>query len=329
MKSPCAPACAPATALRHETVLLHEAVAAVLTRPDGIYVDGTFGRGGHSRLLLSHLAPNGRLFAFDRDPAAIASAQTWNDPRFTLIHAPFSELRAGLSTHGVTQIDGLLLDLGVSSPQLDDPARGFSFRFDAPLDMRMDTTRGITVAQWLASVEENELTQVIRDYGEERFARAIARTIVQQRAQTPITHTHQLAQLIAQQVKTREIGQHPATRTFQALRIWINRELDELDNVLQQGLECLAPHGRLAVISFHSLEDRRVKQFIRAQQNRDTLPSNMPIRAVDLPPPLLQAMGKAQRPSSAEVAANARARSALLRVAERTEAPLLHPFSPK
>lgn len=312
----------PACTLRHETVLLDEAVDAVLTRPDGIYVDGTFGRGGHSRALLQRLAPTGRLIAFDRDPSAIASAHNWSDPRFTLIHAPFSQLQAGLHQQGISHIDGLLLDLGVSSPQLDTPERGFSFRFDAPLDMRMDTSRGETVAQWLAYVSESELTQVIRDYGEERFARAIARAIVEQRAQAPITHTLPLAQLIAQQVKTREIGQHPATRTFQALRIWINRELDELDDVLQQALHCLAPQGRLAIISFHSLEDRRVKQFIRAQQNRDTLPSNMPIRAADVPPPLLQALGKAQRPSAAEVAVNPRARSALLRVAERTLAPL-------
>ncbi len=305
--------------MSHITVLLHEAVEGLALRPDGVYVDGTFGRGGHSRLILSQLGPNGRLIAFDKDPAAIAVGQTWDDARFTLVHRGFADLRATLRELDVAQVDGILLDLGVSSPQLDEASRGFSFRFDAPLDMRMDVSRGQTAAEWLAEVDEDLLAQVIRDFGEERFARQVARTIVQARAVNPITTTGQLAQVVAQAVRSREIGQHPATRTFQAIRIYLNGELEELDSVLPDCLTCLKPGGRLVVISFHSLEDRRVKHFMRDAAEGDKLPRNVPVPAHQIPGGKLNLIGKAVRASAAELQHNPRARSAIMRIAERSD----------
>jgi 16S rRNA (cytosine1402-N4)-methyltransferase len=305
---------------QHITVLLNEAVDALAIRPDGCYVDGTFGRGGHSRAVLSRLGEHGRLIAFDRDPAAIAAGAAINDPRFRLVHAPFSDMAASLDELGVGQVDGVLLDLGVSSPQLDEAARGMSFRFDAPLDMRMDTSRGQTVAQWLATADVGEITEVIRDYGEERFAHAIAKAVVAARAGGAVATTGQLAALVEKAVRTREPGQHPATRTFQALRIFINAELEELSLVLPQCVARLATGGRLVVISFHSLEDRIVKRFMREGANPPPLPRGLPVREADRPAPPLRLVGKAVKASADEVAANPRARSAVMRVAERTEA---------
>jgi 16S rRNA (cytosine1402-N4)-methyltransferase len=299
---------------------LAEAVAALAIRPTGIYVDGTFGRGGHSREILKQLdksGARGRLIALDRDPVAVASGQSFQDPNFTLIHAAFSRLSEVLDTLGVTQVDGILLDIGVSSPQLDTPERGMSFRFDAPLDMRMDTTQGETVADFLARAEQSEIEKVIKNYGEERFAHAIAKALVAARSGDGITRTGQLATLVAQVVRTREPGQHPATRTFQALRIHVNHELEELSLALPACIERLAPGGRLAVISFHSLEDRIVKLALRAAANPPQPPLGVPLRAVDLPQPVVRLVGKAIFPSDAEVAANPRARSAVLRVAEK------------
>jgi 16S rRNA (cytosine1402-N4)-methyltransferase len=304
--------------LQHTTVLLNEAVDAVLARPDGVYVDGTFGRGGHSRLLLSRLAPAGRLLAFDKDPQAVAAAEALalQDPRFSIVHDGFAELGEALAARGLTQIDGLLLDLGVSSPQIDDPARGFSFRFDAPLDMRMDTTRGETAAQFLERADERQIAEVIRDYGEERFAVQIAKAVVARRAGgRAVRSTTELSELVAGAVKTREAGQNPATRTFQALRIFVNRELEELQQVLSDVLARLAPGARLAVISFHSLEDRIVKQFIAAH-SREVVDRRAPsVMAAPKVMPL-RALGRI-RASAQEVSANPRARSAVLRVAER------------
>jgi len=309
------------TSWNHTTVLLNEAVDALLSKPDAAasepaptYVDATFGRGGHARLILSRLGPQGRLIAFDRDPDAIAEAATINDPRFTIRHQSFSHL----GELPPASAAGVLMDLGVSSPQIDNPARGFSFRSDGPLDMRMDTTRGQSVAQWLASAELNSIAEVIRDYGEERFAGAIAKAIVARRQERgPISTTAELAQLVAGAVKTREPGQNPATRTFQALRIFINAELEELQQALTASLDVLQPGGRLVVISFHSLEDRIVKQFIAAH-SRDGYDRRAPFA----PPKAmrLEALGRV-KPSAQEVAANPRSRSAVLRVAERTSTP--------
>jgi 16S rRNA (cytosine1402-N4)-methyltransferase len=298
-------------------VLLREAVDALAVRDDGIYVDGTFGRGGHSRAVLANLGKAGRLIALDRDPQAIVAGREINDPRFELVHAPFSELGAVLDHLGVGEIDGVLLDLGVSSPQLDDAARGMSFRFDAPLDMRMDTSRGQAVAQWLAEASVAQITEVLREYGEERFAHAIAKAIAVARTGGAIATTGQLAALVEKAVRTREPGQHPATRSFQALRIFINQELTELSQVLPVAVDRLAAGGRLVVISFHSLEDRIVKRFMRDESRPPQLPPRLPVRAVDLPPPRLALVGRARRPDEAEVAANPRARSAVMRVAER------------
>lgn len=304
--------------LQHVTVLLGEAVDALAVKPDGIYVDGTFGRGGHSSAVLARLGATGRLIAFDRDPQAIAAGRAIADPRLELVHAPFSELAEVLDRLGVTEIDGVLLDLGVSSPQLDDAARGMSFRFDAPLDMRMDTSRGQTVADWLAEASVAEITEVIREYGEERFAHAIAKAIAAARTGGAIATTGQLAAIVEKAVRTREPGQHPATRSFQALRIFINQELEELSRVLPDCVARLRAGGRLVVISFHSLEDRIVKRFMRDEARPPQLPARLPVRAADLPPPRLLLVGKAQRPGPAEVAANPRARSAVMRVAERS-----------
>lgn len=304
-------------ALAHVTVLLNEAVDGLAVRPDGVYVDATFGRGGHSRAILARLGPSGRLLAFDRDPQAIAAGTLLEDARLELVHAPFSTLGAELARRGAAHVDGVVLDLGVSSPQLDDGARGMSFRFDGPLDMRMDTSRGETAAEWLARASAREIAEVVRDYGEERFANAIAKAVVAARAGQPITTTGELAALVEKVVRTREPGQHPATRTFQALRIFVNRELEELSLVLPQCVQALASGGRLAVIAFHSLEDRIAKQFLRDASHSVEPPPGVPVRAADLPPPLMRLVGKPVRASAAEVAANPRARSAIMRVAER------------
>jgi len=303
----------------HVSVLLKEAVEALAIRPDGIYVDATFGRGGHSREILARLGPLGRLVALDRDPAAVMAGQALADPRFTLAHSAFGRLAKVLDGLGVGQVGGVLLDLGVSSPQLDTPERGMSFRFDAPLDMRMDTTEGETVADFLARAEQREIEKVIRDYGEERFAHAIAKAVVATRCECRISTTRQLAALVEKTVRTREPGLHPATRSFQALRIHVNRELEELSLVLPQCVERLAYGGRLVVISFHSLEDRIVKRFLRDESQPPKLPSRLPVRAAELPTPKLSLIGKAVHAGETEVAANPRARSAVMRVAERRE----------
>ena len=307
------------TSPAHRAVLLEEALTALAIRADGVYVDATFGRGGHSRAILDRLGPSGRLIALDRDPQAVAAARAITDPRFSIAHAPFSELAQVLDRLKVGQVQGVLADLGVSSPQLEDPARGFSFRADGPLDMRMDPTRGVSAADWLATATEQQIREAIGGYGEERFAKQVAKAIVDARAREPLRRTEQLAAVVAAAVRTREAGQNPATRTFQALRILVNRELEEIAMMLPQATARLAAGGRLAVIAFHSLEDRLVKRFLRACST-DRLPADLPIRARDLPQPPLRIVGKALRASAAEVAANPRARSATLRVAERTGA---------
>jgi 16S rRNA (cytosine1402-N4)-methyltransferase len=299
------------TPWQHTTVLLNEAVDALLTNPDGNYIDATFGRGGHSRLILARLSPTGQLTAFDKDLEAIAAADQIKDARFSIRHQGFKdvgELPKGACT-------GLLMDLGISSPQIDNPARGFSFRGDGPLDMRMDTTRGQSVAQWLATAEVPQIAEVIREYGEERFAGPIAKAIVDRRQKRgPVQSTAELAELVAGTVKTRESGQNPATRTFQALRIFINAELEELQLALKASLDVLAPGGRLVVISFHSLEDRIVKQFI-AEHSREVFDRRAPFAA----PKAMKLNAIARvKPSEEEVKANPRSRSAVMRVAQRT-----------
>ncbi len=310
--------------LTHITVLLDEAIAALAIKPDGIYVDCTFGRGGHSAKILQQLGAQGRLIALDKDLAAIACGRQmesqFEDGRFQMMHSGFTHLAEVLDELGIEQVDGILLDLGVSSPQLDEAERGFSFRFDAPLDMRMDTTRGMTAAQWLATAEEGLLTEVIRDYGEERFARQVARAIVAARAIEPIETTGQLVELVGKTVRTREAGKNPATRTFQAIRIYINQELEELERVLPACVARLKAGGRLVVISFHSLEDRMVKHFMRDMTDADKLPRNVPIRASEVPQGKLKSVGKAVRAGKAELQVNPRARSAVMRVAERSDA---------
>ena len=301
----------------HVTVLLDKAVESLAIKADGIYMDATFGRGGHSRHILSVLGQSGRLVALDRDPQAIAAGAAIADARFQLVHRAFGELAEAAGEAGVSGVDGVLFDVGVSSPQIDDGERGFSFRHDAPLDMRMDTTQGETAAEWLARAEMRDITEVIRNYGEERFAFQIAKKVVAARLEQPIVTTAQFAALVRATVRTREPGQDPATRSFQALRIHINQELRQLEVALPQALDLLKPGGRLVVISFHSLEDRIVKNFMRAQASPDTLPKGLPLRADQLPPPKLRLIGKAIRPDAAEVAANPRARSAVMRVAEK------------
>jgi 16S rRNA (cytosine1402-N4)-methyltransferase len=301
----------------HITVLLKEAVEALAIKPDGVYVDGTFGRGGHSRAILAQLGPEGRLIAFDRDPQAIAAGEAIGDGRFELVHAPFSDFAEALAERGVEKVDGVLLDLGVSSPQLDEAGRGMSFRFDAPLDMRMDTTRGMTAAEWLAEAPVADITRVLREYGEERFAYEIAKAIVAARAGGHVATTGQLAAIVEATVWKREPGQHPATRTFQALRIFVNQELEELSLVLPQVVAALAAGGRLVVISFHSLEDRIVKRFMRDESRPPQLPARLPVRAADMPKPKLGLVGKQVRPSDEEIAVNPRSRSAVMRIAER------------
>ena len=313
------------TSWQHTTVLLNEAVQALFGNGEaanesqgasGTYVDATFGRGGHSRLILSGLSPQGRLIAFDKDPDAIAAAQTITDTRFSIRHQGFKDL----GELPEASVAGVLLDLGISSPQIDNPERGFSFRFNGPLDMRMDTTRGESVAQWLAHAEIQQMTEVIRDYGEERFAASIAKAIAARRQERgPVTTTTELAELVAGAVKTRESGQNPATRTFQALRIFINAELEELQQALDASLKVLQPGGRLVVIRFHSLEDRIVKQFI-AKHAREEVDKRQPNWM--LPPTQqmkLLSLGRV-KPSAQEVASNPRSRSATMRVAQRTEA---------
>ncbi len=303
--------------LPHQTVLLSEAVDALEIKPSGVYVDGTFGRGGHSRAILQRLGPQGRLLALDRDPQAIAVAQEINDSRLTVMHCAFSGLAEAVQQAGLKSVDGVLLDIGVSSPQIDEGERGFSFRFDAPLDMRMDTTQGETAAEFLARADLQEITEVIRNYGEERFAFQIAKKIVAARGERPLATTGELAALVRETVWTREPGQDPATRTFQALRIYVNQELEQLALVLPQAVDVLAEGGRLVVISFHSLEDRIVKRFMRDQASVDRLPKNLPLRSIDLPKPDLRLIGKPVKAGAAEVSANPRARSAVMRVAEK------------
>ena len=300
----------------HVPVLLEEAVAALDVREGKTYVDATFGRGGHSAAILSRIGVRGRLLALDQDPAAL-SHRALEDPRLELIHARFSRMRQVLAERGVERVAGVLLDLGVSSPQLEEPARGFSFAREGPLDMRMDNTRGESAAEWLARADENEIREVIRNYGEERFAKPIAAAIVAARSREPLRTTRQLAEIVGRAVRTREPGQHPATRTFQALRIHVNQELEELEVALPQAVDLLERGGRLAVISFHSLEDRIVKRFIRERSSADRLPRGVPVRASELPQPELRAVGRAVKPSEAEVRRNPRARSAVLRVAEK------------
>jgi 16S rRNA (cytosine1402-N4)-methyltransferase len=305
-------------AWQHIPVLLNEAIDAIAIAADGIYVDGTFGRGGHARALLARLSMHARLVAFDKDPQAVAAAQSdpalGSDARFSIVHASFARMREHLAALGVSSVDGVLLDLGVSSPQLDDATRGFSFRHEAPLDMRMDTTRGETAAEFLARADERQIAEVIRDHGEERFAVSIAKALVARRAGGhAVRTTSELAEVVARAVKTREPGQDPATRTFQALRILVNAELEDLEQGLNAAMELLAPGGRLAVISFHSLEDRIVKRFI-ARESRSE-----PDRRAPFAPPAPTRLRSLARvmPGAAEVAANPRARSAVLRVAER------------
>jgi len=301
-------------------VLAPEALDALAIRPAGTYIDGTFGRGGHSRGILARLGPQGRLIALDRDPQAVASAQSIADPRFQVVQTAFSRLEQALAALGVGTVDGMLFDLGVSSPQLDDPDRGFSFRRDGPLDMRMDPGSGVSAAQWLATAAEAEIREAIRTYGEERFAQQIAKAIVAARRIEPLVSTRQLADLVGAAVRTREAGQDPATRTFQALRILVNRELEEVQVMLPQAAARLSAGGRLAVISFHSLEDRIVKRFLQAGA-RPEVPRDLPLRDSEMPQPSLRIVGHAIRAGTGEVRANPRARSAILRVAERTTAP--------
>jgi 16S rRNA (cytosine1402-N4)-methyltransferase len=306
-----------ATHEAHETVLLNEAIDALEPiNKDGIYVDGTFGRGGHSRLLLSKLGPNARLIAFDKDLAAIEAAKHITDTRLTMVHGSFATMREALKKQGIDKVDGVLLDLGISSPQVDDAKRGFSFRFDGPLDMRMDTSRGVPASEWLARASEKELTEVIKNYGEERFAFQIAKAITARRQIKPLLRTRELAELVADAVKSREKGKDPATRTFQAIRIVINQELEDLKSGLDDAFELLVDGGKLVVISFHSLEDRIVKQFMASKARVMQPDRRLPIRAQDLPKPLMKLLGKIT-PSEEAIAHNPRARSALMRVAQR------------
>ncbi|OOF12531.1 MULTISPECIES: 16S rRNA (cytosine(1402)-N(4))-methyltransferase RsmH [Salinivibrio] len=308
----------------HVSVLLNESVDGLAIKPDGIYVDGTFGRGGHSRHILSQLGENGRLYAIDRDPRAIEEAGTIKDPRFQIIHGPFSGIETYLTDLGLAgKVDGVLLDLGVSSPQLDDPTRGFSFLRDGPLDMRMDPTAGQSAAQWLETASADDIAWVLKVFGEERFAKRIAHAIVKYREDEetpPLETTSQLAKLIDNTVPFKEKKKHPATRSFQAIRIYINSELDEIELALQGALAVLAPQGRLSVISFHSLEDRMVKRFIRKQSKGPEVPRGVPLteaQIAELGSAAMKPIGKAIKPSSQEIEHNARARSSVLRVAEK------------
>ncbi|VTU08731.1 S-adenosyl-methyltransferase MraW [Actinobacillus indolicus] len=306
---------------KHITVLLHEAVDGLAIKPNGIYIDGTFGRGGHSRLILSKLGEQGRLIAIDRDPRAIAEANTIKDSRFQIVHSAFSSIPDICDELNlIGKIDGILLDLGVSSPQLDEAERGFSFMRDGPLDMRMDTTKGLSAMEWLAQVSVDDLAWVLKEFGEERFAKRIAQAVVSynKSANEKISRTLQLAQIIADAVPFKDKHKHPATRSFQAIRIYINSELDELEKALNSALTVLAPEGRLSIISFHSLEDRMVKQFMRKQSKGEAVPKGLPILESELNKNIpLKTVGKAIMPSEAEIEANPRSRSAVLRVAEK------------
>lgn len=310
---------------QHDAVLLSEAVAALITCADGIYIDGTFGRGGHSQSILTQLNTKGRLIAFDKDIEAITYSRTISDPRFLIVHDSFANMQNVLAQHGISQVTGILLDLGVSSPQLDNAQRGFSFRQDGPLDMRMNTTQGLTAAQWLAVADEQEITKVIREYGEERFAVPIAKAIIARRQETtthgPLSRSAELARIIAQVVKKHEAGKNPATRTFQAIRIFINQELEDLTQGLAAALEMLAPGGRLVVISFHSLEDRIVKNFMRSHagwsdSQTQVLRRRLPVREAALVQPRLKLLGRV-RANNEETLRNRRARSAIMRIAEK------------
>ncbi|OBU02017.1 16S rRNA (cytosine(1402)-N(4))-methyltransferase RsmH [Morganella psychrotolerans] len=308
---------------QHTSVLLDEAVNGLNIRKDGIYIDGTFGRGGHSRLILSQLGEQGRLIAIDRDPQAIAAAALIDDPRFSIVHGPFSGIAGYVNDLGLNgQIDGVLLDLGVSSPQLDDPERGFSFMRDGPLDMRMDPTRGISAAQWLTEAKEEDIAWVLKNFGEERFSKRIARAIVERnQTEEPLTRTKHLASLIAAVSPVTEKHKHPATRSFQAIRIYVNSELDEIRQALTGALSILAPGGRLSVISFHSLEDRIVKQFMRNESRGPQVPRGLPLTEAQLKAhgaPSLKLAGK-MKPSEQEISVNPRARSSVLRFAEKVD----------
>jgi 16S rRNA (cytosine1402-N4)-methyltransferase len=305
----------------HQPVLLAEVLTALSIKPDGVYVDGTFGRGGHASAILAELGPQGRLLAMDRDPEAVQSAerQFGADPRFEIEQGAFTMLSKVVAQRQLQgKVHGLLLDLGVSSPQLDDASRGFSFSADGPLDMRMDPSSGVSASEWLESASENDIARVLKVFGEERFSRRIARAIVEIRQTSPLRTTRQLAGLIAAAVPMREKHKHPATRSFQAIRIFINNELDEITAVLEQVIDVLAPQGRMAVISFHSLEDRIVKRFIRDEYRGEQPPEEFPLAGMDYVP-RLQPVGKAIRAAAAEVDQNPRARSAVLRVAERLQ----------
>ncbi|WP_392560826.1 16S rRNA (cytosine(1402)-N(4))-methyltransferase RsmH [Orbus sturtevantii] len=305
---------------QHKTVLLHEAVNALAIKSDGIYVDGTFGRGGHSRLILEKLGPNGRLIAIDRDTKARQEASTINDPRFTFIHGEFSNIKSYIEKLGlIGKIDGFLLDLGVSSPQLDDPERGFSFMRDGPLDMRMDLTKGISASEWLMQSNEDDIAWVLKTFGEERFAKRIARAIIAQNQQSPLTRTLELATLISNASPIKERHKHPATRSFQAIRIYINSELEEVEQALKNSLDILADSGRLAIISFHSLEDRIVKQFMAKQSKGPDIPKGLPLTQEQIKQYgvcSVRLLGK-MKPSREEIEVNPRSRSAILRIAER------------
>ncbi len=302
----------------HTTVLLQDTVAGCINDPHGIYVDGTFGRGGHSRLLLSQLADDGRLIGFDKDPLAIGSGQQLaaEDSRFQIVQRSFADMKEALVELGIEQVSGILLDLGVSSPQLDDAERGFSFMKDGPLDMRMNPDAGLSASEWCMTMPEAEIARVLKEYGEERFARRMARAIVERRKEEPITRTLQLAELIKAANPAWEKHKHPATRAFQAIRIAVNNELGDLEKVLADSVDLLLPGGRLAVISFHSLEDRMVKRFIRAQEKGRDLPPGIPVTD-DMLGRTMKKIGKAIMPGKEEVERNARARSAVLRIAER------------
>ena len=304
---------------QHTTVLLKEAVDALIVDPDGSYVDGTFGRGGHCSELLSRLSDKGSVIAIDKDPQAISAGldQFQQEQRLSLVHGSFADLAEIVSHTGKQgSISGVLLDLGVSSPQLDQAQRGFSFLRDGPLDMRMDTSKGMSAAEWIANADEQEIAKVLKEYGEERFARRMARAVIRERALQPIIRTVQLAQILAAAHPAWERGKHPATKAFQAIRIFINRELADLDSLLMQIIDCLKVGGRLVVISFHSLEDRRVKRFIRDQEQGVKLPKNLPVRDIDRGVRLVK-VGKAIKPANTEVEHNVRARSAVMRIAER------------
>ncbi|MBT0720092.1 16S rRNA (cytosine(1402)-N(4))-methyltransferase [Tatumella sp. TA1] len=307
---------------KHTTVLLDDAVNGLNIQPDGIYIDGTFGRGGHSRLILSQLGENGRLIAIDRDPQAIAAAAQIDDPRFSIIHGPFSQLGDYVqSLDLVGKIDGILLDLGVSSPQLDDAERGFSFMRDGPLDMRMDPSQGESAAQWLMRAAEEDIAFVIKTYGEEKFGKRIARAIVERNRLAPMTRTKELAEVVAAAMPVKDKHKHPATRSFQAIRIWVNSELEEIERALQASIAALSPMGRLSIISFHSLEDRLVKRFMRTHSRGVQVPAGVPMTEAQiraLGGRELRALGKSV-PGPAEVAENPRARSSVLRIAERSE----------